>query len=624
MTVTASSAPPADLVLAVATADGAATAGEDYTALAADAMVTISQGMTQAIISIPITDDAIVESAEDFTVTVSSPILGGDDPGDQVELTKATARVTIESDASDTAIGVSLADITVAENVSGGTAEVTVMASSALPADLVLAVATADDEATAGDDSRALAADAMVTISQGMTQAIISIPIMDDTIAEAAEDFTVTVSSPTLGGNDPGAQVELSKATATVTITDNDVALTLSPATLSVAEGATATLTVTATPAPTTDLALSVATAAAATNGATADTDYTAPANTVTIPAGTGGTATVDIEIPIIDDTAAEVAEAFTVTISSSDSRANITAPTATVTIMSNDPGAGSLADPRVIDASAQNNDGDNNAATLSVTVPFQEESGIYSYRISNLPAGTYVVGRAANPVFSGGDVSYRLTINKELITSSSTGLPKTFASGEGRVDFNLPNILENGDIYFAIFSVSDRKFIGAPDGNPPTSGMIVISIAPARPSSLANPLSISTQLNEDDDDNPATISVTVPFQGASGIYSYHISNLPAGNYVVTRKANPVFSGGGSATYSLVAHTMLIASATDGVSTSFSSGASSDMAININNIGVSGLYFAFFDSSTPGKFIGPPENSAPTSGMVVISIAPSS
>ncbi len=60
-----------DVSVTVSTEDIAATSGFDYTPMSL--VVTFSPGQTQAIVHVPIQNDGLVEKAETFSVSVSSP-----------------------------------------------------------------------------------------------------------------------------------------------------------------------------------------------------------------------------------------------------------------------------------------------------------------------------------------------------------------------------------------------------------------------------------------------------------------------------------------------------------------------------------------------------------------------
>ena len=69
--VTLAPASPAAVTVAYATADGSATAGEDYTA--ASGTLVFAPGETSKTVAVPVLDDAIDEGEETFTLTLSDP-----------------------------------------------------------------------------------------------------------------------------------------------------------------------------------------------------------------------------------------------------------------------------------------------------------------------------------------------------------------------------------------------------------------------------------------------------------------------------------------------------------------------------------------------------------------------
>jgi hypothetical protein len=74
------------VTVAYATANGTATAGQDYTATSGT--LTIPAGSTSGTVSVPILDDALFEPNEHFTLTLSSPT-------SPLTLSRATATATI-------------------------------------------------------------------------------------------------------------------------------------------------------------------------------------------------------------------------------------------------------------------------------------------------------------------------------------------------------------------------------------------------------------------------------------------------------------------------------------------------------------------------------------------------
>ena len=192
--------------------------------------------------------------------------------------------------------------------------------------------ATSNGTATAPGDYTAVSQ--TVSFADGDTaNKTISIPIINDTTAEANETVNVTLSSPT-GGATLGTP-----STAVLTITDNDVALPagtlqFSAATYSVGENAgNAAVIVTRTGGSSGAVSVSFATS----NGtAAAPGDYTAVSQTVSF--ADGDTANKTISIPIINDTTAEANETVNVTLSAPTGGATLGTPsTAVLTITDND-----------------------------------------------------------------------------------------------------------------------------------------------------------------------------------------------------------------------------------------------------------------------------------------------
>src|SRR5262249_30447587 len=175
-----------------------------------------------------------------------------------------------------------------------------------------------------------------------------------DTLNEADETFTVTLSSPT--------NATISRAQATGTIINDDPVPSISVADVAVQEGNSGT-----TPMPFT-LALSAASgqtvsvAYATANGtATAGSDYTATSGTATFPAGT---TSVVVNVPVIGDTVLEPDETFFLNLSS-PVNATIARAQATGTIL-NDEGLPSLT---IADTSVTEGNSGTVSAVFNVTL---------------------------------------------------------------------------------------------------------------------------------------------------------------------------------------------------------------------------------------------------------------
>ena len=188
----------------VATADGTATAGSDYTAVSQT--VTFAAGESSKTVSIPITDDSLAEGNETVSLSLTSPSTGA------TLGTPSSATLTIVD--NDRAFAFSLATYSVGE--AGPSATVTINRIGSTVGTDSVHFATANGTATAGSDYTAVSQ--TVSFSPGETQKTVSIPITDDSLVEGDETVSLTLSSPSTG-----AQLG-SPSTAALTIVDNDTA----------------------------------------------------------------------------------------------------------------------------------------------------------------------------------------------------------------------------------------------------------------------------------------------------------------------------------------------------------------------------------------------------------------
>ena len=193
------------------TANGTATAGQDYTATTN--FVTWADGDTaNKNVAITILNDSVVESNETFTVTFFTTF-GGATIGAQ-----AAATVTITDDdtppPSPGVIQFAQAAYTVGE--AAGTVTLVATRTGGSSSSVNGYYRTANGTATAGQDYTATTN--FMTWADGDTaNKNVVITVLNDTIVEPAETFTVTFFT-TFGGATIGAQ-----ATATVTINDDEV-----------------------------------------------------------------------------------------------------------------------------------------------------------------------------------------------------------------------------------------------------------------------------------------------------------------------------------------------------------------------------------------------------------------
>ena len=234
-TITQSATSATDTVITYSVS-GTATPTDDYTTLTGS--VTVAAGATTATIDVTgIVADALVEGNETIVVTLT----GTDNAGISVAASPAdTATVNL---IDGTAATVSIAT-TVNGSESGPVDGVfTVTQSATSVNDTVLTYLVAGT-ATSGSDYTALSG--TVTIPGGSTTASITVAVIDDTVAEGAdENVSVTLSGIT--ASDPGISIAASPDdNAVLTIADNDADLVTTKTVSNAApeEGETITYTI--------------------------------------------------------------------------------------------------------------------------------------------------------------------------------------------------------------------------------------------------------------------------------------------------------------------------------------------------------------------------------------------
>ena len=138
-TVTLSAASALQVDVNYATADGTATAGNDYTS--DSGTLTFTPGQTSQSIPISIFGDVIDEEDEDFTITLSGAT--------NASIASAQATMTITD--NDAAPTISVADNTTADE-SAGNSLLTVSLSAASERNITVDYSSSDGTASAGDD----------------------------------------------------------------------------------------------------------------------------------------------------------------------------------------------------------------------------------------------------------------------------------------------------------------------------------------------------------------------------------------------------------------------------------------------------------------------------------------
>jgi Big-like domain-containing protein/Calx-beta domain-containing protein len=183
-------------------------------------------GLTFSKVSEPTNGTVTVNANGSYTYTPNGGFSGVDSftykaNDGHADSNVATVTVTVSS----TPISLNIGDVTV--NESAGTASFTVSLSSSSGSTVTATYATADGTATAAEGSQDYTAqiDQPISFDPGQTSKQVTVPIIDDSVTELTEQFTVTLGSPS------GATI--ADGSGTGTILDND------PPAVSVEDGAT-------------------------------------------------------------------------------------------------------------------------------------------------------------------------------------------------------------------------------------------------------------------------------------------------------------------------------------------------------------------------------------------------
>ena len=300
------------------TADATATAGSDYTAAAADSVLTFTAGTTEATIEVAIADDKVDEEDETFTVMLREPVnatLGA----------VATATATITDD-DERGVTVIPTELRVTE---GGSDGYTVVLRSQPTGEVTVAMAASGDEdVTVSPES--------LTFTTGDWATAQTVTVRADGDVDGDDD-TATITH-TVGGGDYTSE---SAKPVTVTVDDDETAsttVTLSVEPAAVAEQVSAhQITVTGTLDEAPRAQATAVTVSVAGDTATAAADFAAVADfELTIAAGElSGTGTFALE-PVNDDVD-ETDETVTVSGAVADAAAGLTVTGTQVTITDND-----------------------------------------------------------------------------------------------------------------------------------------------------------------------------------------------------------------------------------------------------------------------------------------------
>jgi Ca2+-binding RTX toxin-like protein len=232
-TVTLTNAATMPVTIAYASADGTATAGQDYTAVADT--LTFAPGEISKTITVPILNDAVYEGSETFTINLSAPT--------NATIADGIGLGTIKDDGTgpvppgitpdnDTPI-LTIDSPTVVENLAGAHVVFTLTLGNSSAVATTVALALTDgtakgagvDYGSTGSDNLQVSTDGgntwtdatTATFAAGITSLLVRTPLNNDKAIEPSEAFTLTATTT--------AGATLSPvSTGTATIVDDDVA----------------------------------------------------------------------------------------------------------------------------------------------------------------------------------------------------------------------------------------------------------------------------------------------------------------------------------------------------------------------------------------------------------------
>lgn len=210
-----------------ATADGTATAGNDYLSLSG--RLIFSPGETNKAVTVQVSGDTVNESDETFFVRLSG--------ASNATIARNQGQGTIIDD--DPPPAMSINDVSVSEGNSGTTNAVfTVSLSGTSGKGVSIDFTTSSGTATLGNDFASVSG--TLTFSPGETSKTIAVPIVGDIAIESDESFSLNLTNPA------NATIARGQATGTILTDDFPISITTQPLSQTVSFAGTATFTVSA------------------------------------------------------------------------------------------------------------------------------------------------------------------------------------------------------------------------------------------------------------------------------------------------------------------------------------------------------------------------------------------
>ena len=381
-TVTLDVASSKIITVGYATADGTATASNDYTSTSGS--LTFTPGDLSQTFDIPIRADNLDEDNETFTVSLSSAVNAVISPDN------GTATMTIADDDAESTI--SLAPVTASE--SDGTVNIVASLNQASERLITVDYQFTGQTATAGED---FAPDnGTISFAPGVLTQNIALRILPDLVDEIDETIQIDISNPT--------NARVTGGSAIVLITDDDSAPTISIDDTVIANETAVSrpVTVRLSAASGNQVTVSYVTSDGT---ASVNNDYNASTGTATF---APGEVTTTIDVTIISDDLAEGDENFFIDLSSA-TNATISDNQAEITITDDD----AIPTVQIGDASTS----DETAAALITTVTLSAPSSSaitlnWTTTDETAIAGDDYVTAGGMLIFNPGEVTKTVSVN--------------------------------------------------------------------------------------------------------------------------------------------------------------------------------------------------------------------
>ncbi|MEJ7138764.1 Calx-beta domain-containing protein [Amphibiibacter pelophylacis] len=495
-----------DVSVKYATADGTAKAGSDFEA--ASGTVSFKPGETEKTVTVKITNDAVFEGAEDYSVKLSEPV--------GATITTGSVTTTIKDDGTgempnggtpsdDRPVIAAINNATVAEgqnldftvqlSQTSTTATTVTLTPQSGTADITKDVGPAQVSFDGGKTFTALTG-TTVSVPAGAESFVVRYAALKDNISEQSETFTLTAKAP---------QGDALVGTGTITDATGVPTVAISgPAVVNEAAG-TITYTVKLSNPASTDVSVKYATAD---DTAKAGSDFEAASGTVSFkPGETEKTVTVKIT----NDAVFEGAEDYSVKLSEPVG-ATITTGSVTTTIKDDGtgemPNGGTPSDDRPVIA-AINNATVAEGQNLDFTVQLSHSSTTPTVVTLTPASGTADITKDVGPAQVSFDGGKTFT----AVTGTTVSVPAGAESFVVRYAALKDNISEQSETFTLTAKAPQGEAVVGTGTITDATGVPTVAISgPAVVNEAAGTITYTVKLS-----NPASTDVTVKYATADG-----------------------------------------------------------------------------------------------------------